>query len=46
MSSAIELDLEDMTLHVNPYQKCHRSVERMKELCLPSGIMNKGIKKV
>lgn len=35
-----------MTLHVNPYQRCHRSVERMNELCLPSGIMNKGVKKV
>jgi len=41
-----ELDIDDITLHVNPYQRCHRSVEAMNQLCLPSGIMNKGIKKL
>jgi len=39
-----ELDIDDITLHVNPYQRCHRSMEAMNQLCLPSGIMNKGIK--
>lgn len=42
----LENNLENMSLHINPYQMCYRSQEEMNQLCLPSGSLNTTIKKV
>ena len=42
----LENNLENMALHINPYQMCYRSQEEMDQLCLPSGSLNTTIKKV
>lgn len=46
LTNTHDINLEDVSLHVNPYQDCYRSSEQMKELYLPSGMLDKGIKKL